>query len=272
MMRALVVTVGIVLTLGQFPARAGSQGSGEMIFSVDQVAALSKGLERELARRGARVALISRVGRPADELPPGVDFTHVAFAVYSRIETNDGKTVYGYAVHNLYQDTKDPSLSSLVQDYPVDYFAPVHALRAGVIIPSPELQQALARTIASPAYARMHVPRYTVFSNPFDRWSQNCTEFVLYVLFSAIYADDDPEHIRADVKTYFAPQQVGINRLKVLIGSLFEPELDTRDQPGVIATTTFRSILEFMRANRMITESFTIELEPGALGAKTEPL
>ena len=43
----------------------------------------------------------------------------------------------------------------------LSFFASVSQLRAEVIVPSPELQARLLRTIASPTYAKRHNPRYS---------------------------------------------------------------------------------------------------------------
>ncbi len=158
---------------------AFSNNQERIQYSADQIAALAKKVERAGAARGARVFILSRVGRPPAELPEGVNFTHAAFAVYSRIKTSDGRTVPGYAIYNLYQDDETPATSNLVQDYPLDYFAGVHALRSGVIIPNVALQKRLLQVISSDAYQKAHNSRYSVLSNPNDLRLQNCTEFVV---------------------------------------------------------------------------------------------
>ena len=60
--------------------------------------------------------------------------THAAFAVYSDITTQDGRHLKGYATFNEYQSDAEPDTSSLVQDYPVDFYASVARLEAGVIL------------------------------------------------------------------------------------------------------------------------------------------
>jgi len=55
---------------------------------------------------------------PREALPEGIEFTHVAFAVYSSIELADGRKVPGHATYNLYQSDDRPNTSSLKQDYP----------------------------------------------------------------------------------------------------------------------------------------------------------
>ncbi len=84
-----------------------------------------------------RVAILARMGRPLSEMPEGMYFTHVAFAVYSNITLADGSNVPGYAIYILYQKNDRPNLSDLVQDYPVDFFSGVAELEAGILIPSP---------------------------------------------------------------------------------------------------------------------------------------
>jgi len=144
-------------------------------------------VERKLAAEGARVAIVARMGRPLSEMPEGMYFTHVAFAVYSNITVADGTSVPGYAIYNLYQRDDKPSVSQLVQDFPVDFFAGVAQLEAGILIPSHELQQRLLEVIGSPTYVSLHEPRYSLIANPYTLGRQNCTEFVLDVVNAAIY-------------------------------------------------------------------------------------
>ena len=137
----------LVLGAITIPMAEGSSSGGKTRYSGAHIISLAKNVEKTLAAEGARVAIISRVGRDADVLPDGIRYTHVAFAVYSQITTTDGERIPGYAVYNLYQDRDQPAASSLVQDFPVDYFAAVHELRSGIIIPTVEMQKRLLATI-----------------------------------------------------------------------------------------------------------------------------
>ena len=110
--QALVVTVLIASLLGAGATHAGSQAGGEIQFEPTKIAALSKKVEREIAKRGALVAIVSRTGRPPQKLPEGIEFTHVSFAVYSQITTADGQTIPGYAMHNLYQSSESRTRAS----------------------------------------------------------------------------------------------------------------------------------------------------------------
>ncbi len=129
-------------------AYAGSsQTGGEIYFEPEEVIKFAKKVEKILASKGTRVAIIARVGRPRNKLPEGINFTHTAFAVYSQITTANGSKIPGYAIYNFYQKNDKPEKSHLVQDYPVDFFAGVQVLEAGIIIPSPELQKRLLKVL-----------------------------------------------------------------------------------------------------------------------------
>jgi len=247
-------------------AQAGNVPAGEPIYDFKQIAKLAKGLERALASKRAHVALVARVGQPADILPPGVIYSHVAFAVYSRIKTRDDRLIPGYAIYNLYQGNIQAGTSTLAQDYPVDYFADIYDLKVGVIIPNSRLQMALIKTIFSETYRKMHNSRYSALANPFTDEYQNCTEFVLNVLFAAIYKTDDLRRVKANIKAYFVPQPIHVDGLKLTLATMMRPELiTTADHTGPLATTTFHSIAEFMNKYRLAQESFTYSIDPVTL-------
>lgn len=261
LLQAIVLLLGAFLS---FPADAAgfsanpSAGAGPAYFKPEQIIRLSKKVEKSLAEKGARVAIIGRIGRPASEMPPGMHFTHAAFAVYSEITTNDGRVLKGYATYNEYQSDEHPDTSSLVQDYPVDFYAAVAELEAGIIIPSAELQQRLLEVIASPTYKSLHDPHYSAIANPFTLGKQNCTEFVLDVINAAIYQTDDIRVIKANEKAYFVPQPVNVNPLKLLFGAMFSAEVSISDQPGSPVTATFETIGEYLKKYDEGSEVFYI--------------
>lgn len=200
-----------------------------------------------MAQQGARVAILARMGRPASEMPPGMRFTHAAFAVYSEITTQDGRKLPGYAIHNLYQRESAPDKSDLVMDYPVDFFAGVSELEAGIIVPSFELQRRLLKVIASPDYAAVHESDYSVIANPHNLGRQNCTEFVLDVVNSAIYQTSDPKFLKANARAYFEPQKVEVSPFKLMLGSMFTREVSMADQDGPPVTATFETIGRYLQ-------------------------
>ncbi|MEO5340382.1 MAG: DUF2145 domain-containing protein [Magnetococcus sp. MYC-9] len=235
-----------------------SQGGAKASFPPEKIIAFAKKVEKTLADKGSRVAILARMGRPVSELPAGMHFTHVAFAVYSEITTVDGRKVPGYAIHNLYQKGDRPDISELVQDFPVDFFAAVAELEAGILIPSAELQQRLLGVIASPTYAALHDPHYSVIANPYTMGRQNCTEFVLDVIHAAIYQTADLDTIKANERAHFVAQPVDVNPFKLMLGALFTAEVSTADQSGTPVTATFEKIVDFLMKYDSGAEAVTL--------------
>lgn len=252
-MRKLSHIIFVLLFAATLSAHAGgfssaSSSSGEAAhFKPEQIIKFAKKVEKTLAAKGAHVAIVGRMGRPLSELPEGMHFTHVAFAVYSEITTQDGRKVPGYAMYNLYQEDGHPDVSDLVQDFPVDFFAGVSVLEAGIIIPSPELQKRLLEVISSPTYQALHDPHYSVIANPYTLGRQNCTEFVLDNINAAIYRTRDIRKIKAEEKAYFVAQSVNVNPFKLILVSMFSAEVSTSDQPsGTPVTATFETIGQYL--------------------------
>lgn len=226
---------------------SSSNQSGEVLhYSAEQIIKFAKKVEKAMADKGAHVAILARMGRPRSELPEGMHFTHAAFAVYSEITTSDGRKVPGYAIYNLYQKNETPNISSLVQDFPVDFFAGVTELEAGIIIPSAELQKRLLDVIGSSSYSKLHEPHYSVIANPYTLGKQNCTEFVLDVVNAAIYQTDNIQLIKANEKAYFIGQKVNINPFKLMLGSLFSKDISTSDHNDQVITATFETISKYL--------------------------
>jgi hypothetical protein len=226
---------------------ASSQAGEEAHFSPEQIIKFAKKVEKTMAAQGAHVAILARMGRPASELPEGMHFTHVAFAVYSEITTADGRKVPGYAIYNLYQKDDRPDVSDLVQDFPVDFFGGVAQLEAGIIVPSPDLQKRLLDVIASPTYASLHEPHYSVIANPFSLGRQNCTEFVLDVTNAALYQTADIKKIKAIETANFDAQKVNVSPLKVILGSMFTREVSSSDHSSAPVTATFETIGAYLK-------------------------
>jgi hypothetical protein len=258
----LSIILGLAVSMGALAApgfsSSGSQAAEVLHFKPEEIVSFAKKVERTLAAKGARVALLARVGRPPSEMPEGMHFTHVGLAVYSAITTQDGRTIPGYSIYNLYQNNDQPDVSELVQDFPVDFFAGVAKLEAGVLIPSATLQRRLLEVIASPTYAALHEPHYSVIANPYTLGRQNCTEFVLDVVNAAIYQTEDIRVIKANEKAYFVAQPVNVNPLKLILGALFSAEVSTSDQSGPPITATFERIGDYLTKYDSTSESFTL--------------
>ena len=239
---------------------SASSGGGETTnFKAEEIITFAKKVERTLASKGAHVAILARMGRPLSEMPRGMRFTHVAFVVYSQIQTADGRSLPGYAIHNLYQYDDKPNTSRLVIDYPVDFFSGVAHMEAGILIPSAELQQRLVKLIASPAYASLHEPRYSVIANPFNEGRQNCTEFVLDVINSAIYQTSNVKQLKQVAQKFFVAQPVEVNPFKLLLGSVFSAEVATSDHPSKPVTATFERISDYLLKYDQGAEVLTVK-------------
>ena len=152
---------------------AGSQQGGEPQFSIEQIATLTKKVEKTMAAKGVRIFIIGRNGRPVEDLPRGVKYTHVAFGVYSKIKTDDGRIIPGYAFYNLYQDEENGAKSKLVTDYAIDFLAGIYEPKVGIVIPTAELQKRLLSIQSWPTRITLNIkivlnmywmclmPRYT---------------------------------------------------------------------------------------------------------------
>ena len=231
-------------------------------FTPPEAAAFAKQVERDLAAKGTRVAIVFRAGKPRDKLPEGIAYTHGAFWVYGDIKGGDGQLYKGYASYNLYQGDGDKlpaDQSYLAQDFPLDFISGSQVDDVAIIIPSPEMQRRLLAAIAAPGYARLHVPSYSLVSNPFDARHQNCTEFVLDVIASAAWQTEDYPQIKANLAAHFKPTVVRANIFERTFGPMVNPRLKMDDQDGPIVTATYDSIAGFMRDNHLLVETYVLE-------------
>ena len=233
-------------------------------FTAEQAAGFSKQVERDLASKGARVAMVFRAGRMRDQLPEGIAYTHGAFWVYRDIKTADGGTMKGYAVYNLYAgDGKSWSKieSRLVQDFPLDFTRGSTVNDMAVIIPSPEMQRRILAVIDSPTYEKVHNPEYSLVANPWARKYQNCNNFMLNVIGAAIWQTDDPQRITANLKAHYQPTVVKTNAVVRLFGPIADQRLRTDDQDSTVRTATYESMAEFMRENNLLQESYVFNFQ-----------
>jgi len=259
-----IILAGLIALamLGQAEAGSRQYEASASKFEMAELLAFSKKVEHAAAKKGARVFILARQGRPTSELPRGIIYTHVALAVYSNIRTEDGRNIPGYAIYNLYQDENDPGHSSIMVDYPVDYFAGAYTLKTSIIIPTVQMQKRLLKIIASGAYKSLHNPNYSVLANPGDLKYQNCTEFTLDVIQAAIYNTTDREKIKTNTRAYFTAQDVNISPFKLLFGSMFVPDVKMGDQGDQIRTATFTTIAAYMQEYGLTKEVITLEADP----------
>lgn len=253
----LNLIIGLLFTS---PSWAGSQQGGESQFSLEEIAILTKKVEKTMAKKGARVFIIGRNGRPVEELPRGVEYTHVAFGVYSKIQTDDGRTIPGYAFYNLYQDETNGAKSKLVTDYAVDFLAGIYESRVGIVIPTPELQKRLLSFVGTDEYESLHNPEYSVMANPYNAKYQNCTEYVLDVLNASIYKTSDIKELKLSAKDYFKAHDIHVSPFKTLLGSMFVAGVRKDDHVGQIKTATYTTIANYLESFNLAQEVIEIEL------------
>ena len=148
--------------------------------------------------------------------------------------------------------------SSIVVDYPVDFFWGAMELKAGVIIPTPELQQLLIKNISSGKHLGLHNPKYSVLSNPFNSKYQNCTEYILDVINASIYQTTDKKQLKANAKAHFKPKRIK-RSLKLLLGRLFKEEVTTKDHGRKLYTATFTTIGEYLENNQLATDFLVLK-------------
>ncbi|MDG1419240.1 MAG: DUF2145 domain-containing protein [Maricaulis sp.] len=245
------------------PARAGSGASPTSPFAIQDIANFSKEIERELAARGARVAIVFRSGRMRGELPDGVRYTHGAFWVHSQVETTTGETLNGYSVHNLYHGEEDRLSSSLVQDWPINFTAGDHIGEVGIIIPTREMQRRILHMMISGDYQSLHHAPYSLLSNPLDLRFQNCNEFMLDVIGAAAWETVERPQIKANLEAWFEPTRIQLTIFERLFGPSADDRLRLDDHRGRIRTATFGSMGAFMQEYKLSDEVF--ELEAGFL-------
>jgi len=252
---ALIMTALLAVSV---PGHAGSTQDSDIKFSVNQVEAFAKSVEKFAAKEAARAFIIARVGRPEKELPKGIKFTHTAIAIYSAITLDSGETVKGYAIHNLYQKAGQLDKSELVIDYPVDFFWGVNSLKAGIIIPTPDLQQRMMEVIASGKDKQIHNENYSVIANPFNNIFQNCTEHTLNVVNSGIYQTTDIEQLKNNTRQHFKPQKLKASPVKLMLGNWFVDDVSTKDHSGKVYTTTFTSIGHYLKTNQLLKKAVVL--------------
>ena len=238
---------------------AGSAQKTDIQLPIEQVEIFAKNVEHYAANEGARAFIIGRVGRPEAELPKGIKFTHTAIAVYSQISLESGEKVNGYAIHNLYQKEGELDKSELVIDYPIDFFWGVNALKAGIIIPTADVQQRIIEVIATGKDKQLHNENYSVIANPFNNRFQNCTEHTLNIINAGVYQTTDIDALKTNAKQHFTAQRVKINPMKLMLGNLFVDDVSTKDHSGKIKTTTFTTIGKYLQENDLLAQAVVLE-------------
>lgn len=258
MLRAPALLVFCCCVLLPVRLLAGSEAGGANHFAPEEISSFAKSVEQYAGKAGARAFIIARQGRPEAQLPEGIRFTHTAIAIYSTITTDDGRELKGYAIHNLYQKAEQRDVSEVVQDFPVDFFWSVQSLQAGILIPVPELQQALIELIARGDHLALHNPAYSVIANPFTDEYQNCTEFTLDIVNAAIYDTLEMQRLKANTRAHFQPTPIRENPFKLMLGGMLSADIKLDDHEGPVKTATFTSIARYLQDNGLVEEAVVL--------------
>ena len=258
---ALAFAAAVGLAAAPAVAQDSSARAVAAHFTAPEAAGFSKQIEKDLASRGARLAMVFRTGRPRAQLPDGIAYTHGAFWIYRTITTAEGKSVSGYAVYNLYAGDGvawPKTQSRLVQDFPFDFARGSAVDDVAVIIPSPEMQRRILDVVDSPTYERLHNPAYSLVANPWAGKYQNCNNFMLDVVGAAAWEIADPARITADLKAHYEPTVVKAGPMMRMFGPIADSRLRTDDQKGPIRTATYESMSAFMDRNGLLQAAYTL--------------
>lgn len=266
--KVLRLALAIILSgTGLSPAaRAG--GSADDRFGVEKfgdeaIREFALKLNDELDRRQVNLAIVARSGRPREQLPRGISYTHVAFVVFEPVREPDGNVFHTYCVYNLYQEAPgNEDRSRLKQDFTYDFVAGTAEEDVAVCVPSPEMQRRLVRVIRSPAYASLHIPRYNVVANPWVDRFDNCVTHTLKVCVAAIYETDDHARIYKNIRAHFKPTRVRLSLFKAIGSHLVPPkELSREDMdPRGLQTASYDSLEAFLDGNGLVQEKFVVSM------------
>jgi len=249
---------------------AFAQGSSETTvstghFSDEDAAAFSKTIERDLAAKGARIAIVFRTGRARDRLPGGINYTHGAFWVHQAFQLPSGEVISGYNTWNLFHgdgENLPTTTSYLSEEMPFTFLMASAVDDVAVIVPTPAMQDRLRAILASETYSQLHDPDYSLISNPADPDFQNCVEFMLDVVSAAAWETTDRIQIKANLSAHFEPTRVKAGLLARTFGPLADPRLKTKDHRGrPIETATYESLSAFMMDHGLADETYLLTFD-----------
>lgn len=263
----LFMVIGLASCSGN---RTDTDGQPSDYFPLQEAADFSKQIERELATRGAYVAMVFRSGATQAALPDEIAYSHGSFWVYTPIQTEDGRTLYGYAVYNLYHGIEDQTQSDLVQDWPLDFTRADTSGAVGIIIPNSAMQARILDVLASDDYYALHQSEYSLLSSPTDLRFQNAPEFMLDIVAAAVWKTTDRDQIKVNIDAYFDEVTIEVDGFSKFLAPLQDVRNHLEDQPGMIHTSSFASIAQFMENFDLSDDSFELVSEaiPDAVKAE----
>jgi hypothetical protein len=248
--------LGLLVLAWAFVAAAASAACPALParrLSAADARAFAQAVENALAARGAKVAIVFRVGLPPEAMPKDMLYSHGGIWVRADDAEPD------YQTFDLYQgDGRRLACdrSELIEDTPEGFFAgSVSPPHAAVLVPTAEMQARLLALIHSPAYAALHDPDYSLLANPFEAKHQNCTDFLLRVVVAARLDITDVGRVDAVIRREFKATDVRLNPLVRTFGSVVDGRLALDDQHGTIQTATFVSLADYMRQKGLLAEA-----------------
>ena len=243
-----------VLWAGSADSKVGVDKYGD-----DAIRNFALRVNDELDTKKVNLAIIARSGRPRSELPRGISYTHVAFAVFEAVRAEDGTVFHTYTVYNLYQGGEGrEDRSYLKQDLTYDFVAGIFEPDVAVCVPNEILQERILRVIRSPAYRSLYNPSYNLLTNPWVDRFDNCVTHALKICVAGIYQTDDRRRIYDNIRAYFKPTPVRLGPLQSF-GSTFVRGLsrEDRDASG-LQTATYDSLKAFLEENGLVKDAFTV--------------
>lgn len=252
----------LVWTLFAVPTWAGSRAEekvGVDRYGEETIRNFALKVNDELDRHGINVAIIARAGHPRSTLPRGVSYTHVGFVVFEPVRAADGSVFHTYTVYNLYQQgVGQENRSYLKQDLTYDFVAGIYEADVAICVPTEVLQRRILAVIRSPAYGKLYNPEYNLLANPWVDRYDNCVTHTLKICVAAIYGTDDRKRIYEDIRTYFKPTRIHLGLMQSFGVNFMKAVSQDDMDPSGFQTATYGSLRQFLEANHLTKEIFTV--------------
>jgi len=247
-LRVLVAIVAVVATFAGAPAWAGQTCSetAPTAEAMRKSFGLALKVREALDNSGAQVALLGRVGQDLSKY--GLRYSHIGFLWRDHPE---GRWLGVHLLNDC--GTAD---SNLYNQGLANFFADdLFAWDALILIPSPPVQDRLARLLAGDDPLRLHQPRYNMVAYPFAERYQNSNQWALELLAEALA--DQRFNGRGEAQRWlkaqgYEPTTLRIPTLTRLGGRMFRANVAFDDHPmerrmdGQIDTVTVESVADFL--------------------------
>ena len=221
---------------------------------------LAMPLYHELQRLQPEVAILARVG--SDISKYNLRYTHAAFV------WRDHPKGSWIVVHSLnhcgskHSGLFDEGLINFFVDQPFEY-------RVRLIIPKPDLQQAIAKQLINGQAQRLHSSRYSMLAYPFSQRYQNSNQWLLEVIAAGLSDQQKVTRTQAQQLLYrrhYQPDQIALGFMEQVGADLFSAHIAFDDHPknaqryGRYSVVTVRSIERFLNAQNSVLLSRELAL------------